>query len=280
MDSLVTTDWLAGEMVSGDLRIVDASYHLPAAGRDAAAEYEAAHIPGAVFLDLASLVDAAAPVENTLPPPETFARRMGELGIGEHDRIVVYDDSEVKTAARAWFMLRMFGAQRTAILDGGLAKWKAEGRPLSSGRQSPPHARFSAQAAGGRVRSKADLIGNLASGAEQVVDARGAPRFTGEEPETRPGIASGHIPGSLNLPYKQLFDADGTFRDTDGLRGAFAAAGVDLSSPVVTTCGSGVTACVLAFAMHLLGKVDFALYDGSWTEWGADPQTPKATGAT
>jgi len=130
------------------------------------------------------------------------------------------------------------------------------------------------------VRSKADLIGNLASGAEQVVDARGAPRFTGEEPETRPGIASGHIPGSLNLPYKQLFDADGTFRDTDGLRGAFAAAGVDLSSPAVTTCGSGVTACVLAFAMHLLGKVDFALYDGSWTEWGADPQTPKATGAT
>lgn len=279
MDSLVSTDWLAGELDSGDLRIVDASYHLPAAGRDAAAEFAAAHIPGAVFLDLGNLVDAAAPVENTLPSAEKFASRMQGLGIGDGSRIVVYDDSDVKTSARAWFMFRMFGSHRVAILDGGLAKWKAEGRPLASGRQSPRHRHFTAWSDGARLRTKPDLLRNLESGAEQVVDARATPRFTGAEAETRAGIASGHIPGSRNLPYKKLFNQDGTYKGPDGLRDAFAQAGVDLSRPVVTTCGSGVTACVLAFAMHLLGKDDFALYDGSWTEWGADPDTPKAAGA-
>lgn len=279
MDSLVSTDWLAGELGSGDLRVVDASYHLPAAGRDAASEFAAAHIPGAVFMDLGNVVDGAAPIENTIPPPGDFARLMQALGIGSDCRIVVYDDSEIKTSARAWFLFTHFGAEQVAILDGGLGKWSAEGRPLASGQEATLPQPFGAKPASNRLRTKADLLCNLESKSEQILDARGGPRFTGEEAETRPGIASGHIPGSLNLPYKQMFAPDGTYKDPGSLRGAFSEAGIDLSRPVVTTCGSGVTACVLAFAMHLLGKDDHALYDGSWTEWGADPDTPKAVGA-
>jgi thiosulfate/3-mercaptopyruvate sulfurtransferase len=278
MDSLVSTEWLAGEMGASDLRVVDASKHLPEAGRDARAEYEEGHIPGAVFMNLDSLIDEAAPVENTLPSPEKFASRMQALGLGDGSRIVLYDDSAIRSSARAWFMLRMFGAHNVAILDGGIAKWISEGRPLAKGVETLRHRHFTTWSDERQLRSKAQVLANIASRAEQVVDARGGPRFTGASPESRPGLASGHIPGSLNVPYTGLFNADGTFKDAAGLRAAFAAGGVNLARPVVTSCGSGVTACVLAFAMHLIGKDDVALYDGSWTEWGMDPATPKAVG--
>lgn len=279
MESLVSTEWLAGEMGASDLRIVDASWHLPDAGRDAAADYAKAHIPGAVFMNLAELVDSAAPLDNTLPTAEKFSSRMQSLGLGDGSRIVLYDDSALKTSARAWFMLKLFGAHDVAILDGGIAKWKAEGRPLAEGKETLRHRHFTAWSDGKNLRSKADLLANLASGAEQVVDARSTGRFTGEEPETRPGVASGHIPGARSLPHGLLFNADGTFKDKAALGAAFAAAGVDLTKPVVTSCGSGITASVLAFALHLLGKEDVALYDGSWSEWGSDADTPKALGA-
>lgn len=278
MDSLVTTEWLANEMGASDLRIVDASKHLPEAGRDARAEYADGHIPGAVFMNLDELIDPAAPVENTLPGATRFASRMQALGLGDGSRIVLYDDSAVKTSARAWFMLRHYGAQNVAILDGGIEKWRAEGRPLVSGIETQRHRHFTPWADAAQLRSKIEMMANLASRAEQVVDARGAARFTGEAAETRPGLASGHIPGSLNVPYTALFNGDGTYKDAAALREVFAAAGIDLARPVITSCGSGVTACVVAFAMHLIGKDDVALYDGSWTEWGSDPATPKEQG--
>ena len=277
MECLVTPEWLAKEMAACDLRIVDASLHMPDAGRDPRADYASGHIPGAVFLDLADLVDPLAPCPNTLPSPEKFARRMEELGIGNGSRIVVYDDSAIKTAARAWMMLRLSGAQNVAILDGGLAAWKAEGRPLSAEPGKPRERHFTPWQDTRRLRDKAAVLANLTSHAEQVIDARSAARFAGATPEPRPDLAAGHIPGAINLPYSTLFDAQGRYLAKAALRVAFEQAGVDLARPVIVSCGSGITACVLAFALHLIGKEDVALYDGSWSEWGADAATPKAT---
>lgn len=277
MDALVTTEWLAGELQASDLRIVDATFFLPEHGRDAAADYLAGHIPGAVFMDLAEIADTASPLPTMLPSPEKFASRMQSLGLGDGSRIVLYDDSPLHTAARAWWMLNMFGAHDVAILDGGLAKWKAEGRPLATGKETLRHRHFTVWADDGHVRTLDQMKANLDSKAEQVMDARSPARFTGEEPDPRPATHAGHIPGSKNIYYKELFNDDGTWKQGDALRAVFEGAGIDLAKPLVGTCGSGITAAVLVFGAKLLGN-DAALYDGSWAEWGADRSTPKAMG--
>ncbi|HEU0100154.1 MAG TPA: 3-mercaptopyruvate sulfurtransferase [Allosphingosinicella sp.] len=278
MDSLVTTDWLERELGAGDLRVIDSTLFLPSDSRDARSEYEAEHIPGAVFLDLDEVSDSSSPLPHMVPSEAKFASRMASLGLRDGQRFVVYDNSPLHSAARAWWMLRNFGAHHVAILDGGLQKWKAEGRPLESGRPQVRHGHFSPRFAAGAVADKAAVAGLLGDGVHEIVDARGRGRFTGEEAEPRPGMASGHIPGSKNLPQGDLFKPDNSWKRGDELRSAFGDAGVDLRRPMVATCGSGVTACVLLFGAHLLGKEDVRLYDGSWSEWGSDPATPKATG--
>lgn len=279
MDILVSTDWLAAELGKGDLRIVDASLFLPGIPRDPRAEFEAAHIPGAAFLDLPTLADADDPRPGMLPSDPFMTERCRALGIDSDSRIIVYDNSPTHSAARGWWMMRLYGVGASAaILDGGLLKWIAEGRPTESGWPVIPRGNATARRAEGPVRTKADLLANLESQAAQVIDARGAARFTGEEKEPRPGMASGHIPGSRNIPSAAFFNADNSMKQGEELRRLFVAAGADFSRPVITTCGSGVTAAILLAGLELLGKTDVSLYDGSWSEWGLDPTTPKATG--
>lgn len=279
MTPLVTTEWLAAELGANDLRIIDATLFMPDAGRNARAEFETGHIPGAVFIDLDELADTGNPVPNMLPSPEKFASRMQALGLGDGSRIVVYDNSLLHSSARAWWMLNLFGAHEVAILDGGFAKWQAEGRALESGKPVVRHRHFTVWGDTKAVRTMQAMTDNLRTKAEQVVDARPAGRFAGTDPEPREGMRSGHIPGSRNLPHTGLFNADGTWKQGGDLAAAFAAAGVDTTKPLVTTCGSGITAAVLAFGATLLGAKDVALYDGSWSEWGASPTAPVVTGA-
>ncbi|MBU3077292.1 sulfurtransferase [Sphingomonas quercus] len=279
MDSLVSTQWLADQAGAADLVILDATLLDPALGRDAEAEFADAHIPGARFLGLKTLVDASSPLPNTLPEPGAFASRLAALGVNGDARLVLYDNSPWKTAARGWWMLRASGFERVAILDGGLALWKAEGRPIETGAPLPAAAVAAATAPApfAGTRDLAAVQANLQSDAEQLVDARSAARYAGEEAE-RAGVEPGHIPGSRSLPYSKLFDGDGRWKRGAALQAEFDRAGVDPGRPLVVTCGSGITACVVAFGAHLLGRDDVALYDGSWTEWGGDPATPKATG--
>jgi thiosulfate/3-mercaptopyruvate sulfurtransferase len=274
MDTLVTVEWLAKHLGERDLRVVDGTWHMPQTGRDARAEFDAAHIPGAVFFDIDAIADRASPLPHMLPAAEAFAAAVSELGIGSDDRVVVYDVRGVVSAARVWWTFRAFGHEAVAVLDGGLRKWRAEGRPIASGPVTQPARRFTARLQPRLVRDLAAMRANLDSRATQVLDARSAGRFAATEPEPRPGLRGGHIPGSLNLPYETLYRADGTLKPADELRQAMTGAGVDLDRPIVTTCGSGVTASVLALALHLLGRPDVAVYDGSWSEWGGRPDTP------
>ena len=275
---LVSTDWLAARLGTPGLAVLDASYHLPAAARDAAGEFAAAHIPGARFLELASLFDAGSPVPYAFPTSDQLAERLASLGVGADDMIVIYDDSAIRTSARAWFVLTASGRRNVAILDGGLAKWRAEGLPLESGSPAIAPAAPAHFTAPARIRTKADMLANIASGAEQVLDARSADRVYGSGIDPVHGGQNGRIPGALNLPFTCVLNADGTYKSPAELRAAFEGAGIDLARPVTTTCGSGVTASVLLFALHLLGVDSAALYDGSWSEWSADPDTPKLQG--
>ncbi|WP_293880253.1 3-mercaptopyruvate sulfurtransferase [Sphingomonas sp.] len=277
MDALVSTEWLATELGASDLRIVDASWHLDE--RDPAAEYEAGHIPGAVFMDLAAVADTSTELPMMLPKAEKFASRMQSLGLGDGSRIVIYDDSALHTSARAWWMLNLFGAHDVAILDGGLAKWKAEGRDLATGKEQLRHRHFTVWKDEAHVRDKSQMAALSESKAEQIVDARSAARFEGREAEPRLGVHPGHIPGSRNLPMGELFNTNGTWKDAGALKAAFEAAGVDPAEPIAATCGSGITAATVAFAAHILGNRSVAIYDGSWSEWGADASTQKAIGA-
>jgi thiosulfate/3-mercaptopyruvate sulfurtransferase len=278
MDALVSTEWLAGELGAADLRIVDASWHLDPA-RDPAVDYEAGHIPGTVFMDLGGLADTTTELPMMLPKPEKFASRMQSLGLGDGSRIVLYDSSDLHTSARAWWMLRLFGAHQVSILDGGLAKWTAEGRDVATGKETLRHRHFTVWKDDSHIRSLDQMKTLVEGSSEQIVDARSQGRFEGREAEPRLGVNPGHMPGAKNLPMGGLFNADGTWKDKDGLKAAFDAAGVDPMQPIAATCGSGITAATVAFAAHLLGNDKVAVYDGSWSEWGADASTPKAIGA-
>ena len=275
MDDLVSTAWLEQQLGSPDLVILDASLFMPADGRDPEAEFLAAHIPGARRFDIEAMSDHSDPVPHMLPGAAAFGPAMVALGVGRDDRIVVYDNSPLRSATRSWFMLRHYGADRVAVLDGGLAKWRAEARAFEQGPAHPRKARFDAiehQA----VVNKVMIINGLDC---PILDARGRGRFDGSIPDPRAGVAAGHIPGARNLPFGDLYRADGTLKSEDELGAAFASAGVDPHSAFVATCGSGVTATSLLFAARRLGGRDARLYDGSWSEWGADPATPKAGGA-
>ena len=274
LPTVVSTEWLAKRLGEPDLRVVDGTWHMRELRRDARAEFVAAHIPGAVFFDIDGIADHTTALPHMLPTAAAFAEAVGALGIGSDDRVVVYDVRGVVSAARVWWTFRAFGHDRVAVLDGGLRAWTAEGRATEAGAPVPAPRRFRAALRPELVRDLDAMRGNLAARREQVVDARSRGRFEGTEPEPRAGLRGGHIPGSLSLPYETLYRPDGTLLPPDALRAAFETAGVDLGKPVTTTCGSGITASVLALALHVAGRPDAAVYDGSWTEWGGRNDTP------
>ncbi len=276
---LVETDWLASHLDTPGLVIVDGSMHLPTAKRDAKAEYLAQHIPGALFFDIDDISDKSSPLPHMLPSAELFASRMKKMGIGDGMHVVAYDSEGLYSAARVWWMFRAMGHEEVRVLNGGLKKWRAEGRALEDG--EPRHRserHFTARLNAELVRDVADVKGLIGSKAAQIVDARAAARFEGSVPEPRAGLRSGHIPGSRNVSFASLLEADGTLNGAPELRAIFSKAGVDAGKPVVASCGSGVTAGVIALSLAVLGRPDAAVYDGSWTEWGGNPALPIETG--
>ena len=276
---LVGTDWLAANLAAPDLVVIDGSWHMPATGRNARAEHQEKRIPGAVFFDIDEISDETSPLPHMLPSTVKFSSRMRKLGIGDGARIVVYDTIGLYSAPRVWWMFRAMGKGDVAVLDGGLPKWLAEDRLTEDG---PPARRverhFTARLNRELLRERDDVATALKTGAEQIVDARPAGRFAGREPEPRAGLRGGHMPRAKNVPFSELVATDGTLKPIDDLRRAFAERGIDLSRPITTTCGSGVTAAIDLLALAVLGHKQAALYDGSWSEWGADPALPVATG--
>ncbi len=278
-NDIVSTEWLAEHLGSPDIAIIDASWHLPATKRDAKAEFRAGHIPGAQFFDIDELSDTASALPHMLPSPEKFSSRMRKLGIGDGKRIIAYDAAGLFSAARAWWMFKVFGHEDVAVLDGGYPKWLAEGRPVEDGPAMTPQERhFTARVRAMMVRDMKDVSAALSSGSAQIADARSATRFRGEEAEPRPGVRAGHMPGARNVHYASLLNPDGTLKSPDEIRSVFSAAGIDLTKPVITSCGSGITAAILSLGLTLTGARDHALYDGSWTEWGGTPDNPVVTG--
>jgi thiosulfate/3-mercaptopyruvate sulfurtransferase len=279
-DPLVSTEWLAAHLDDANVKVVDASFKLPGVLPLPKDDYLAAHLPGAVFFDVDAISDHSNPLPHMFPSAEQFGRDVGELGISNADTVVVYDSGGWVAAPRAWWMFLSYGHDRVRVLDGGLKKWRAEGRATASGELKAKPATFKASFDPKRVRSMQEMIANVGSKAEQVIDARAAERFEGRAPEPRPGIRPGHIPGARNVPYNYLFDAaTGAMRPLEDLRKAFSGAGVKLDAPIVTSCGSGVSAGVLTLALYRLGVTDTALYDGSWSEWGQADGPPIATGS-
>jgi len=267
---IVSTDWLATHLGEAQLVVVDASWYLAAMNRDARAEYQAGHLPGAVYWDLDLLSDRSSPLPHMLPDPATLAREIGALGIATNDRVVIYDASGVNLSApRVWWTFKVAGHDAVAVLDGGLARWKAEGRPLEAGWARRAPARFEARWRPALLKTLADMRGLVEAGDWQILDARTRGRFEGTEPEPRPGLRGGHLPGARNLPFAELLDPSGLLLPPAELRRRYEAAGVHLTRPIVASCGSGVTACALALGLELLGVAPYAVYDGSWSEWGA-----------
>ncbi|MBO6520762.1 MAG: 3-mercaptopyruvate sulfurtransferase [Rhodospirillales bacterium] len=276
-DSLVSTEWLADHLNAPDVRIVDATSFLPGTGRNAKAEYRDCHIPGAVFFDIDDVADETNELPHMIPSPEKFSSRVRKLGLGDGNRIVVYDANGGGMAAcRVWWMFRLYGHEDVSVLDGGLPKWIAEGRQTDDLPPVPKERHFTPRMNNFLVRTVDQLIQNCKSQRELVVDARSAGRFAGTADEPREGLRKGHMPGSVNLPFNLLMDKDAnfTFRSADEIKTIFDDAGIDFKKPLVASCGSGVTACVIAFAGHLIGESEIAVYDGSWTEWGSRHDTP------
>ena len=275
---MVSTDWLAAHLKDPDLRILDGTLFMADEGRDARAEYEAAHIPGARFFDIDDISDARSELPHMVPPVEKFMSRLRAMGVGDGHQVVVYDAKGLFSAARVWWLFRLMGQDNIAVLDGGLPKWQAEGRPIED---LPPLVRdrhMTVRRQNHMVKDVTQISAAAKLGDHEILDARSAARFRGDAPEPREGLRAGHIPGSRNVPYTELLNDDRTMKDPERLREILAAAGVDLAKPVITSCGSGVTAAVINLALERIGKTDHALYDGSWTEWGAFPTLPVATG--
>ena len=276
--TLVSTEWLAAHLNDPDLRVIDASWHMPASGRDGRAEYEAAHIPNARFFDIDAISDKRSTLPHTAPPVEMFISRMRAMGVGDGHQVVVYDNSDVRSAFRVWWNFRLMGKIDVAVLDGGFGKWQAEGRPVEDMAPILRDRHITVQRQAGLIRDVTQVAAASKLADHQIIDARAPERFRGEGDEPRPGLRAGHIPGSRNLPFARLFNADGTMKDEAAIRAEFETAGVDLSQPAITTCGSGVTAAILSLALERIGHRNHSLYDGSWTEWGSFPDLPIATG--